>query len=352
MAGGNAPANKSGAGAAGSTSATGGNGARTGAGETAISLKPSGNGGNADADSTQISEADGGNCGVQTGDLTKQPGDLLLILDRSSSMGYAMDSSKTCAANATNCKQRWATMIAGLNTVFASPAGTDVVWGLKLFASDDQCAVNAAVEVPISSTGAATISQRLPQVSPGSYTPTRAAVNAGVAYLKTLTGPESKNILLATDGEPNCNGGTNTNSDVNGTITAITASATAGFKVYVVGVGTEAGNLDNFATAGGTGKYYPAQSPQALTDALSTIAGVVASCTFTLPSVPPVPDNVVVEFDGDKSLRAPRDTSHTDGWDYTSPTTIQLYGSWCDNVTSGTYKSAKILMGCPNIPIP
>jgi hypothetical protein len=299
----------------------------------------------------QVSEADGGNCGVQTGELTKVPGDLLLILDRSSSMERAMDSSDTCSATSTRCKQRWATMIAGLKTVFASAAGKDVNWGLKLYASSDQCTVNATMEVPISAAGAATIQQRMTQVSPGSYTPTQAAISAGAGYLKTLTGPESKYILLATDGEPNCNGGNNTNDDTEGTRTAIKAAAALGFKVYVIGVGPETKNLDNFAADGGTGKSFPALSPQDLANALSTITGKVASCTFTLPSVPPVPSNVVVEFDGDKSLRAPQDTSQTDGWDYTSDTSIQLYGSWCENLVKGTYKSAKILMGCPNKPI-
>jgi hypothetical protein len=189
-------------------------------------------------------------------------------------------------------------------------------------------------------------------VKPGSYTPTKAAVEAGVAFLKTLTGPESKNILLATDGEPNCKGGNNTNSDVDGTRSAIAAAAAAGFKVYVIGVGPETGNLDNFASAGGTGNYFPALSPQDLATALATIAGTVASCTFALPKAPPDPSNIAVEFDGNKSLRAPRDTKHVDGWDYTSTTTIQLYGSWCERVTNGTFKVAKILMGCPNQPIP
>jgi hypothetical protein len=58
---------------------------------------------------------------------------------------------------------------------------------------------------------------------------------------------------------------------------------------------------------------------------------------------------VAIQFNGDKNLRAPRDTTHTNGWDYTSTkdTVIQLYGSWCDNVANGTYTSAVVLMGCP-----
>jgi hypothetical protein len=298
--------------------------------------------------------ADGSNCGVSTSNTTKLPADLLLILDRSTSMTRAMDSSSECAATATNCKQRWATIVSGLSGVLSSSAG-NVNWGLKLYGSAANCGVTAAMDVNIFSANAATtIQQLIAQATRISGTPTRAAVNAGVAYLKTLTGPESKYILLATDGEPNCANGTTSGSDVPGTVTAITAAAAAGFKTYVLGVGPETGNLDNFAAAGGTGTYYPALSPDELTKALATIVGAVASCTFNLDKAPDVPDNVAVEFDNNKSLRAPRDTTRTNGWDYTSSanTTIQLYGSWCENVTNGVYKSAKVIMGCPDQDIP
>jgi hypothetical protein len=157
---------------------------------------------------------------------------------------------------------------------------------------------------------------------------------------------------LATDGEPNCGGDRVGSDDLAGTTAAAKAAAAAGIKVYVVGIGPKPGNLDAFATAGGTDKSFSALSPQDLTAALSTIVGAVASCTFALDSAPPVPGNVVVEFDNNKSLRAPQDTSHTNGWDYTSTTSIQLYGSWCDNLTKGSYKSAVVLMGCPNSIIP
>jgi len=333
------------------SNATGGNGASNPGGGSSIHLIPGGGGATGASSGTDISDVDGGNCGVTTGNLTKTPGDLLLILDRSGSMAQAMDADNNCATGATNCQQRWATMISGLNTVFASPAGTAVNWGLELFSSNGQCNVNTTMDINVSSGGAAAILQRLPQVTPNGYTPTRAGVNAGVAYLKTLTGPEPKSILLATDGEPNCNGSNDT-TDVPGTVTAITAAATAGFKVYVLGVGPDTGNLDNFASAGQTDHYYPALSPQDLNTALAAIVGAVASCTFALGKAPPVPSNVAVQFNDDKSLRAPQDTTHTNGWDYTNATTIQLYGSWCDNVTNGTYKSAKILMGCPGQKIP
>jgi hypothetical protein len=249
-------------------------------------------------------------------------------------------------------------MVSGLDAVLSGASG-DVNWGLQLFNSDGTCGVAATPEVTIG-TGSAAVQARIATVNPGGNTPTRAAVTAATTYLQGLTDTNGKYILLATDGEPNClttgggrgGGGGAGTSDVPGTVAAITAAAAAGIKVYVIGVGPETGNLDNFASAGGTDHYYPALSPQDLNAALATIVGTVASCTFSLGTAPRDPTNVAVQFNGDSSLRAPQDTTHTNGWDYTSSsdTTIQLYGSWCDNVTNGTYTQATILEGCPNQP--
>jgi hypothetical protein len=295
------------------------------------------------------------NCDITTANLTKQPADLLLVLDKTGSLTRAMDSVTECPTGSSTCQQRWATMVSCLDGVLSGASG-DVNWGLQLFNSSGTCGVAAAPEVPISAGAAATIQTTIAGVTPGGATPTRLAINTAVAYLQTLTDTNGKYILLATDGEPNCLNGSSSSeaTDVPGTVAAITAALAAGFKVYVVGVGTEIGNLDSFAQAGGTDHYYPALSPQDLTTALDAIVGAVASCTFNLGKSPPDPTNVVIEFNGDKGLRAPHDTTHTNGWDYTSAshTTIQLYGSWCDNVTNGTYSSAEVLMGCPNIPIP
>jgi hypothetical protein len=248
-------------------------------------------------------------------------------------------------------------MVSGLDAVLSGASG-DVNWGLQLFNSDGNCGVAATPEVPIGA-GAAAVQTAIAGVTPGGATPTRAAVTAGTTYLQGLADTNGKYILLATDGEPNClttgggkggrGGGGTGASDVAGTVTAITAAAAAGIKVYVIGVGPETGNLDNFAQAGGTDHYYPALSPDDLNAALATIVGTVASCTFSLGTAPKDPTNVAVQFNGDSSLRAPQDTTHTNGWDYTSSsdTTIQLYGSWCDNVTNGTYTQATILEGCP-----
>ena len=338
-----------------------------GGGGNGISTAPiiSGIGGNTApiaSTATEVTEAT--SCATKTASITKQPADVLLVLDKSGSMTSAIDSTNNCgpsgagaSPDAGGCQERWGTMVSGLNAVLSGASG-DVNWGLQLFNIDGTCGVAATPEVPIALGSAATVQQTIAGVTPNGNTPTQAAVKAATAYLQTLTDTNGKYILLATDGEPNClttggkggrGGGGSGSSDVPGTVAAITAAAALGYKVYVIGVGPETGNLDNFALAGGTDHYYPALSPQDLNAALATIVGTVASCTFSLGKAPADPTNVAVQFNGDSSLRAPHDTTHANGWDYTSSsdTTIQLYGSWCDNVTNGTYTAATILEGCP-----
>jgi hypothetical protein len=178
------------------------------------------------------------------------------------------------------------------------------------------------------------------------------ALIAAVDYLKTVTDSNTKYILLATDGEPNCAGTTdNTTEDLEPTKTAAQEAAAAGYKVFVIGVGTEVTNLTDLAQAGGTDKFYPAQSPDELSAALDAIVGIVAAgCTYELPSAPVPPDAVGVYID--KNLIPQSDT---DGWSYEpgSTTTININGSYCDSLTSGDSTQVEIFLPCePSAPIP
>ena len=138
---------------------------------------------------------------------------------------------------------------------------------------------------------------------------------------------------------------------------AVAAAAAAGIKVFVVGIGNVASAVavlnqmavnGGEAQTGGATSYYAATDQTALATALNQIVGKVASCTLPLPGKPQDPTNVIVEDEGTKT-QIVRDTTHTEGWDYTdaSDTAIQLYGTACSKVTDGTYSNIQILEGCP-----
>jgi hypothetical protein len=200
------------------------------------------------------------------------------------------------------------------------------------------------VEVAVGNNSAAAIQTNIASTSPSGSTPTARAITAATSYLKTVTDANAKVILLATDGEPNCRSGSSSGtSDVDGTLTAIDAALTAGYKVYVIGIGPEVGNLDNFALAGGTDHYFPANSAADLANALAAISKAVSSCTFELSETPPDPANVAVYLDG---ALVPMDANN--GWAFASTAkTVVLTGATCEKVTSGEASKVQVLFGCP-----
>jgi hypothetical protein len=302
------------------------------------------------------------NCGVQTSETTKAPTDVLLVLDRSGSMNESIAENCCCSttcrqvvsikmcSDTTNCTERWPALTSAVTTTIAKTAGIN--WGLKLFSSPgglDVCGVDSGVEAVIGAS-ATSVQAQIAGANPKNSTPTAKAVTTATAYLQTVKDQNNKVILLATDGEPNCRLGSldPSSSDVDGTQAAIRSALTAGFRVYVIGIGPSVGNLDNFAAAGGTDRYYRATSAADLADALMAISKVVSSCTFTMSQSPPDPDNIAVYLDG--KLMA-KDSAN--GWSFgASPLTVMLNGASCTSITSGGAGKVQVLFGCPGEPPP
>ena len=100
-------------------------------------------------------------------------------------------------------------------------------WSLFPIGANSAAAIAAAIAARTDANG---------NVTNGSRTPTRAAEDAAVTYLRGLTDPNPKFILMATDGQPNCPAsGNSSGDDTPGAIAAVTAAATAGFPTFVVG---------------------------------------------------------------------------------------------------------------------
>jgi hypothetical protein len=299
------------------------------------------------------------NCGIVTSNTTREPVDVLLVLDRSASMDYSINEDCYCSrttgtfgnlcADTTNCTTRWDAIEPAVTATLSS-SGSAVDWGLKFFpsSSNSNCGVTTGVEVKIDPNSAADVQAQIASATKSLGTPTTAAINAATAYLQTLTDSNKKVILVATDGEPNCGGSPasiNTD-DVTGASAAAAAALTAGFPVYVVGIGPNLDNLTQLASAGGTTDYFPANSPQQLTDALSSISKLVGSCSFTSDKTPQDPNNIAVYVN---KQQVAQDSGN--GWTFGSnPQEIVLTGSYCDDITAGKDTAVQILFGCPGAP--
>jgi hypothetical protein len=248
---------------------------------------------------------------------------------------------------------------AAIDTVVMTTQST-VNWGLMFFGSDNMCGVSATPNVPIAANDYTAISQAYANGTPGSYTPTRTAVNAGAAYMATLTDTNPKYLLLATDGLPNCIPGDNNVSDDDsaGAKTAVMNAATAGFKTFVVGIGNTNGvtTLNQLAMAGGEAQvgsadgnsFYEVNSTADLVTALNKIVGMVASCTIPLTGVNGMLEKVAVSAKDAAGNTVEVMQDPTNGWSYTdsSMTTIVLKGTACSDLQSGALSGFQFIYTC------
>jgi hypothetical protein len=265
--------------------------------------------------------------------------DMLLVLDKSGSMSDPLGNSGS----------KWDVMRQALTTVLPQ-FDMQIHWGMEYFSSDGQCGAGVVAN-GIAPNNTAAILGSVNGLSPGGATPTYSSIDSAKAYYATIpVNPDGRFVLLATDGLPNCGPGGNGDPSVTQSIASIAALNAQGIKTFVIGFGDVAVSdptvLNQFATAGGTGSYYPATSPAQLQQALQSISGsiVQVSCTFDLQAVPPDASKLSVTLDGNQ---IPRDPNHAMGWDYDPATnTITFYGATCNSIQSGSGGTLGIDYGC------
>jgi hypothetical protein len=286
-------------------------------------------------------------CGEMAFDLKRAPADLLVVLDRSGSMGDMV-------AGVVGTK--WTNVTSAIDDTLMATDGT-LGWGLKVFPSPGGCAVADGAEVPLAPHNFMPISTAITPIIPAGNTPTAAAITKSVDYLKTLTTPTVKYMVLATDGEPNCGaagGGIFGRSpgDGPGAVAAVQAAAAAGFHTFVVGIATgpvEEMTLNAMAMAGmeprtGASQYYPVASRADLVATLGLITGVVTNCVFPLDKAPPAPNDVTVKVDGNVVTRDPM---HANGWDLAAGArSIQVFGAACDALKANAMAKVEVVYGC------
>ncbi len=310
-------------------------------------------------------------CGEQVHQANKLPPDILIVLDRSGSMDNDVTDKGCNGNNSGGCgaTSKWALMTPAIKQVVSATEGT-VNWGLKYFADagNSACNVNNNANVPVATMNGAEITAAIDSqtnaeggISNGSRTPTRLAVNGARTYLGGVNDDNPKYILLATDGQPNCMpGASDTTDDSAGAIAAVQQAYGAGLPTFVVGIatagmGTADATLSSMANAGGYPRagsptYYSVSNTAEFVTVLQNLVTIAATCTFAIGN-PPTNDGstsrAFIDVFGDSGL-IPKDTTHTNGWDYTdaSMTSIVVYGSTCDKIKAGTIKAVSIKFQC------
>jgi hypothetical protein len=349
------------AGTAGSIGSTGTAGSSIGSGVGGTGVVVSGAGGSSFCVDNMVDCTRA--CGLTSFPVGKVPAEILIIFDQSISM-IDPATGGSCG-NPTPCGSKWTEMTTAVEQV-VTQTETTIDWGLKLFADMGACGVAAGATVPVGTSNGVAISTALMASGPRGHTPTRLAVQAGAAYLKSLTTPNPKYILLATDGIPNCIPGNKSQTayDMAGATQAVADALAMGIPTFVLGVGTGGSSMDamvfdptltSLAMAGGrprvgTPNYYHVSSSSDVVAALAMIQGQANSCVFNLAQVPPDPSNIAIRGGG---MKIPQDLTHTNGWDYgPAMKSVQLYGTYCTSVVNGTLTDVQAIFGCPSQIIP
>jgi hypothetical protein len=305
--------------------------------------------------------------------------DIMILMDVSVSMDDGTPSKYTQVAAA----------VTGAITALEQ-ANSPIEWGLILFPKGSDCGIGTAPDVPIAVGNAQPIASIINGTIPGGSTPAHKAVDLAVQYYGGLDDARTHYLLIATDGQPNCESdalpvmcnpakndpvtgdhplckpgvetcvgafgmGTCVPKDGSSMASKAIANAlAAGIKTFVVGIDIDQGadlQLNIMAEAGGTArqgttKYYPVSDQASLEDTLANITSQVISCTFALDALPDDPQYVTVTANGQT---VPYDPSHDHGWDIdTGAKTLTIYGAPCTELQAHP-DTIGVTYGCPPV---
>jgi hypothetical protein len=194
---------------------------------------------------------------------------------------------------------------------------------------------------------------------PSGSTPTAGAIDiAAASVLAVRAADASRALVLATDGEPDCNGALDPTTceclggrglcspaqclDDARTIERIAHYADAGLPTYIIGIANNDQSdsefvpvLNNMAIAGGkpqqnaATQFFAVGNQNELTSALTTIAAQVGSCVFLSTSVPNTDMGIVVTLGNEV-------VPEFSGWVWSDRPNgeLTLIGSFCDQASA------------------
>lgn len=292
----------------------------------------------------------GGECGQTVFETTRLAPNMMILLDRSGSMGRTIGG-----------ETRWDIAKDAIENVTETFDG-DIRFGLATYSAclAGGCSAGSIV-VPLAPTNASAINGFLaPLNGSGSSdgSPPNYLCDSGDPETSTgrslfaLTGDPLQDalrdnaVLLVTDGEETA-ACTSDGAEAGPNGAAALLGQDVPVRTYVVGFSSDvdADELNAVASAGGTGTFVPANDAAALTAALSDIAGSVITCDFALDGAPDDVSMLFIYFNDDP---AGISEDGTNGWTYDEMTMrLTFHGSSCDAITSGSVTDIDVVFGCP-----
>lgn len=313
-------------------------------------------------------------CGADVHQPITHPPSIYFVIDRSGSMlDIDPESGDTRYERVTAAAVSMVEDIGGLvrtgAALFPSPEASDL----------EECESGIEVFKPKVGAGPNSFADAI-DVEPLGGTPIAATLRDLADRINDLDGPRA--VILLTDGGPNCNpnascgpeecmvnifgecppeidnccdpnvGGTPLNCiDRQESVLAVRALANADSPVYVVGIpGSEqfSAILNQLAVVGGAAQegqddyYFRVDDLDELSGVFKDIASALVSCTIDLADPPEVPGKTNVYFDEVVVLQDPEN-----GWIWIDEDTIELKGSACTELKSGSVSEVLIVSGCP-----
>jgi hypothetical protein len=282
---------------------------------------------------------DGGNCGAMEFALQRIPPNVMLVIDRSGSMGMSVGGGSATS--------KWTDLKNAVSTLVTS-YDSQMNLGAAIFSSDGDCKADN-IDVPLAAAAGSTVMTKLNAQGPVGNTPTALALDTVIAKGLLTDKTRANYVVLATDGLPNC-----TDTDVTKRITTL-YNQTPSVKTFVIGMGDGTASdptlLGSWADAGHTARtgavhYYQTTSPQDLKTAFDAIVGGIVSCDFKMSQAAPDPSLISVTENG-----ATISPSPTNGYSFDPSTnTVTLHGAACDMLKNNASTKVGVLYGCPGPP--
>ncbi len=325
--------------------------------------------------------------------LTQRGADMMLVIDRSGSMGQRLGGGRSGSSKWVLLRDALAATLPGfqerirVGALFYPQEGADTRVAT--------CALPNIPSVDINpGTGnASRVIGVFDSTEPGGSTPTAAALLRAYNYfVRNPNRARGRYLVLATDGGPNCNaaldaatcvcvgggggggpfgGGGMCRRDGDGQrcldrertvseIAQLAANPIASIPTFVIGLADEtdpnyAATLTAMAVAGGrpfvsasgVPTYYNVERAADLTRAFTAIQNTVSRCAFVTPSRPEEMGSIAITASG---ATVPLDPTHRDGWDWSDRAfgEITFFGAACDRVIESRATEVQAIVECVN----